>query len=329
MEAMDQFIDDDGHDGHYYYKMFLKAIVRESVFNTVKEAIDEFSILKGVEQGHKTRCICTHVIQENCFVESKVNKKILVIGNQCIRNFFPKEIAKEADDIIKAEKRKTVDCTGCGKRVNKAEDRSLCKKCFEKQVSCGACKGQFFPQAMAMFYGRRICKQCKDLLPTCAGTNCATKVHTLGDVCRVVHLKCASCQEVIERNGDRSVCTVCYDALPTCACGTCTTKVQISGDLCKEHSRCTHCARVFKGDAGYCDTCRPLFCSCGGRKQPKYPQCRDCHGTPCEHTGCRNYAGKPFRFCFHHKSHNLTNTCAVCDRPILEQYSVCFTHYQS
>lgn len=116
-------------EASYYHKLFRLAIVKESVYDTYEEAIEEFSEIHGVELGRDNSCICTHPISENCFVKSKVNGKILVIGNKCIENFFPEAIKTKVNKLFNAEKRKTRDCLKCCKRFPKENDFEFCRKC--------------------------------------------------------------------------------------------------------------------------------------------------------------------------------------------------------
>ena len=138
-------------DSTYYHKLFRKALIEESVYDTFAEAIDEFSIVTGVEIGQESSCICTHPIMENCYVKSKITGKVLVVGSKCVQNFFPKTTWEKAHEFIKQEKRKTFDCERCDKRYVKDEDKSLCltcrkrwKKCIDSETNPNCCKGIFF-----------------------------------------------------------------------------------------------------------------------------------------------------------------------------------------
>jgi hypothetical protein len=43
---------------------------------------------KNPDIPHETRCICTHKIQENCYIENKISGKQLVLGNCCINRYL-------------------------------------------------------------------------------------------------------------------------------------------------------------------------------------------------------------------------------------------------
>lgn len=138
-------------EASYYHKLFRIAIVEESVYDTYEEAIEEFSEVHGVKIGRESSCICTHPISENCFVKSKVNGKILVIGNKCIENFFPEEMKTKVRRLFNDERRKTKDCLRCSKRflIEYDDGIKFCKKCRKYWKQCvdgrsGSCKKIFY-----------------------------------------------------------------------------------------------------------------------------------------------------------------------------------------
>ena len=124
--------------------MFRLAIVKESVFDTYEGAIAEFDRILRVDIQQSNACICTHAIEENCFVQSKENGKILIIGNKCIKNFFPSHMQEEADRLFKIAKRKTQDCSHCKKRFTKEDGETFCETCRKFWKECLNCSGEFY-----------------------------------------------------------------------------------------------------------------------------------------------------------------------------------------
>jgi len=40
---------------------------------------------------HKTNCICTKEIAENCYISNKVDGRFVVVGNCCIKRYLPED----------------------------------------------------------------------------------------------------------------------------------------------------------------------------------------------------------------------------------------------
>jgi len=87
---------------------------------------------------HKNYCICDHYIQENCYVVDKRDRdreqrKIVVIGNCCIKRFLPRDSQGRTCEICEKPHRNRKDnlCKDCRK---KKEDE---KKRFDDFKICG------------------------------------------------------------------------------------------------------------------------------------------------------------------------------------------------
>ncbi|KAJ3025836.1 hypothetical protein HDV00_012387 [Rhizophlyctis rosea] len=114
------------------------ALCGESNTDDFQEALLMWKVT-GVRVDYPTECICTHSIVENCFVENVNDGRTLIIGNCCIRRFFPEGEREKMEDFLKAEKRKTRDCTVCKIRYQKEEHPNMCEKCREVNRKCDSC----------------------------------------------------------------------------------------------------------------------------------------------------------------------------------------------
>ena len=84
-------------------------------------------------------CVCNHLIEENCYITDKDKKKILVIGNCCIKKFIYKcsrtcEICGETHKnrkINRCNDCKNGFCTNCGKSIELRYKK--CYSCFIKK----------------------------------------------------------------------------------------------------------------------------------------------------------------------------------------------------
>ena len=74
---------------------------------------------------NKKKCICDHVIKENCYIYNKHSGIILVLGNCCIKRFLPKNRASRTCEMCnETHRNRTVN------RCNK------CRKGFCDECSC-------------------------------------------------------------------------------------------------------------------------------------------------------------------------------------------------
>ena len=81
---------------------------------------------EGIEYPQiKKNCECTHWIMQNCYVMHIETKKVLVIGNCCIKHF---QIKKKCSDCKKVHKRtKSNNSNECEKQI-KEKDKILSTK---------------------------------------------------------------------------------------------------------------------------------------------------------------------------------------------------------
>ena len=87
--------------------------------------------------GKKTKCICDHIIRENCYIRNRDSDILLVLGNCCIKRFLPANKAKRTCEICnKTHRNRIVNrCNQCRK--------GLCDKCsciipikYRKCIKC-------------------------------------------------------------------------------------------------------------------------------------------------------------------------------------------------
>ena len=77
---------------------------------------------------HKTKCICTHDINENCYIENIISGKQLVVGNCCINSYL--ETTDQLCEYCKAPHRNKKD--------------NYCKVCRGGILKFGKHKGKTF-----------------------------------------------------------------------------------------------------------------------------------------------------------------------------------------
>ena len=77
---------------------------------------------KRVEKSqYIDKCVCGHLIKENCYITNKDNTSIIVVGNCCIKRFLP-------------EKKKGRSCEDCG-GSHRNRSVNLCNDCKYKKCS--------------------------------------------------------------------------------------------------------------------------------------------------------------------------------------------------
>ena len=90
------------------------------------------------------RCVCGHMIKENCYIEN--GEEILVLGNCCIKKFVPMR-TRTCEDCNKPHKNRTINkCNECIKLIPKRpRNHVVCKKCSaftknKKVMKCDTCR---------------------------------------------------------------------------------------------------------------------------------------------------------------------------------------------
>ena len=83
---------------------------------------------------HKSKCICSHSITENCYITN--GKEILTLGNCCIKKFIKKS-TRTCEDCKKPHRNRKINkcneckigiCYKCGKKCD--EKYSYCYNCY-------------------------------------------------------------------------------------------------------------------------------------------------------------------------------------------------------
>ena len=94
------------------------------------------------------RCVCDHIIIENCYIANEDDSEFLVLGNCCIERFIP--LKGRTCKLCKAShKNRKVNlcnecrlfCTDCKTTINTKKDVK-CEKCVDKdnEFQCGNCE---------------------------------------------------------------------------------------------------------------------------------------------------------------------------------------------
>ena len=78
-------------------------------------------------------CVCGHRIQENCYITD--NKRILILGNCCIKKFIPKSF-RTCEKCKEPHKNRVVNrCNNCRKGICDQCDKK-CNKLYKKCYTC-------------------------------------------------------------------------------------------------------------------------------------------------------------------------------------------------
>lgn len=80
---------------------------------------------KFKQPEYTTSCICTHDIEQNCYIYNTLNKKALVVGNCCVCNCLPNN--KKSCELCKEPHQRRIKniCVNCEKAGNKKFKRGL------------------------------------------------------------------------------------------------------------------------------------------------------------------------------------------------------------
>ena len=78
---------------------------------------------------HKNQCICTHVIEENCYIQNILNSSIVIVGNCCINRYLEQDTSKK--------------CENCHQSHNNRID-NFCNECRGGIINFGKHKGKSF-----------------------------------------------------------------------------------------------------------------------------------------------------------------------------------------
>ena len=87
-----------------YAEKFKNALLENSESELLKEAYTEWVVI-GIDYM-KDNCICSHYVLERIHMENKINNNLIIVGNVCIKKFFPRRVKDEVKVMrkkIKAE----------------------------------------------------------------------------------------------------------------------------------------------------------------------------------------------------------------------------------
>ena len=146
-----------------YIEKFTRALTRLSEVDDFEQAVEKwryaggeserhlnyFNLIKddyNLEHPHKTdRCLCSHPIEENCYIRNIDTNYIAVVGNCCIKKFIPKKTrtCSECDSVHKNRKSnlcndcQKVVCDYCNCEIKIAKERGSCQSCTGKTLGFG------------------------------------------------------------------------------------------------------------------------------------------------------------------------------------------------
>lgn len=95
-----------------------------------EDAIKEWVEIEEVDISSKT-CICSHAIQDKCFIQNKYNGRILIVGNECIHKFGTDEMVEshQVRKNIMQYKGDKYPCENCGRHLIKKKFQRFCGPC--------------------------------------------------------------------------------------------------------------------------------------------------------------------------------------------------------
>ncbi|CCV01994.1 hypothetical protein IIV22A_150R [Invertebrate iridescent virus 22] len=126
---------------HYHIK-FMEELTKYSVEDITKQwkyiggntkrHLTKYETLffKKPDLPHSNKCICTHDIEENCYIKNVINEQILIVGNCCINKFLNIDTSKK--------------CERCNE-PHKNKKNNYCNTCRQTLIlSIGKYKGKSF-----------------------------------------------------------------------------------------------------------------------------------------------------------------------------------------
>lgn len=90
-------------------------------------------------------CLCTHPIQENCYIENLFTGELVVVGNCCIEKFLPEDHQHRT-------------CGRCNQPHKNRKD-NYCNACREVMIDVGKYAGKFFDQVDDVGYQRWVLRE--------------------------------------------------------------------------------------------------------------------------------------------------------------------------
>lgn len=184
---------------------------------------------------YATECICEHPIKENCFIQCKLNRDmLLVVGNCCIDTYF--------DTADKGRK-----CEDCGARHRNRIDNK-CNEC--RKTECTRCKLRFKGKGTLCHVCRFQCRKCSAVIDKHERYCDEHKPKVVSPI--RLH-PCLECKGTFMDHWQEQYC---YHCRVFSHCVNCHTRVA-AGYWCAEHQpRCYECDRVVEARVDKCDTCR-------------------------------------------------------------------------
>ena len=156
-------------DGGYYAKLFYKNMAE--IYGYKKENMKDF-ICIGSNKTHPeipsglahkvdipdlvTECVCTHPIDENCWIWNNKTNEVIAIGNHCVNKFLPEghgKVNRCHKCFLKNTRRKSKFCKVCelqiqidklkqnnNKKILEQEKKRKAREAGTYKVLCLDCK---------------------------------------------------------------------------------------------------------------------------------------------------------------------------------------------
>lgn len=183
----------------FYFQNLKIALIEASDSETFEDSRLEWSV-SGVRLHNPGHCICTHPIVENCILDHKDDPtRQIIVGNCCVRMFFPEAERLKMEEMYKEVKNKTRVCALCEKRYRKEDclNDEVCDYCHLMNKKCETCKKYFHCEDTEERKWKKLCMPCwqesKGLKVTTSTQHCTSRRKTRD--CLV-----ASCKARIKRD---------------------------------------------------------------------------------------------------------------------------------
>tara|TARA_R100001463_G_scaffold134493_1_gene196731 strand:- start:250 stop:783 length:534 start_codon:yes stop_codon:yes gene_type:complete len=137
-------------EGGYYRKLFYQNM--KDIYGYTKEDMKDF-ICIGSSKTHTdipcglehkisipalvSECVCTHDIEENCWIWNEKTNEVITIGNECVKKFLPEgngKVKRCGKCFKQNRKRKSNFCDECIIKIQQEErERDYMKKILEQE----------------------------------------------------------------------------------------------------------------------------------------------------------------------------------------------------
>ncbi len=213
----------------------------------------------------KAICVCDHDIEDNCYLQHKATREIVIVGSCCVRRFLPKGDARLLRCALCEEPHRNLRhnlCNACGKcehGIWRDAKKHRCGGLANLQI--GACTACGTRTLLGLLDQLGQCERCEDAAryDICACGSDKLKNKEVCDKChRNAHYNQCACGSDKLKAQD-----VCHDCTQAALCDTCNCGTQ----KLKTQGLCIAC---------YVTRSRYDKCNCGAEKASRQKRCEDC-----------------------------------------------------